>query len=201
MTRSRSPPRSVRRAEKTDKPWLIACRTTIGFGAPTRAGTVQGAWRGARTRGKSPARAKNLGLALRAFRHPEPKSLPNGARSPHAAPQRMRKWNERAGRLRQGARTSSPGFWRAFRRRSTPRLKRPERRSRSTEKPKIATRKASEIALAAINGATDLTIGGSADLTHSNLTITKGMEPIRPDDFSRPLHPLRHPRTSAWPRR
>ncbi len=25
--------------EKTDKPWLIACRTTIGFGAPTRAGT------------------------------------------------------------------------------------------------------------------------------------------------------------------
>ena len=25
--------------KKTDKPWLIACRTTIGFGAPTRAGT------------------------------------------------------------------------------------------------------------------------------------------------------------------
>ncbi len=46
------------------------------------------------------------------------------------------------------------------------------------EKPKIATRKASEIALGAINGAMPKTIGGSADLTHSNLTITKGMEPI-----------------------
>ena len=28
----------------------------------------------------------------------------------------------------------------------------------------------------AINGATELTLGGSADLTHSNLTITKGDE-------------------------
>ncbi len=51
------------------------------------------------------------------------------------------------------------------------------------EKPKIATRKASEIALAAINGATEWTIGGSADLTHSNLTITKGMESVQPDAF------------------
>ena len=29
--------------------------------------------------------------------------------------------------------------------------------------------------LGVINAATDLTIGGSADLTHSNLTVTKGM--------------------------
>ena len=30
--------RAVRRAQKSDKPTLIACKTTIGFGAPTRAG-------------------------------------------------------------------------------------------------------------------------------------------------------------------
>ena len=36
------------------------------------------------------------------------------------------------------------------------------------------------MALGVINAATDLTIGGSADLTHSNLTITKGMGRIAP---------------------
>jgi transketolase len=49
---------------------------------------------------------------------------------------------------------------------------------------KVATRKASEMALGVINGATDLTVGGSADLTHSNLTITKGMGRIAPGDYA-----------------
>ena len=40
------------------------------------------------------------------------------------------------------------------------------------------------MALGAINGATDLTVGGSADLTHSNLTITKGMGRIAPGDYA-----------------
>jgi transketolase len=56
--------------------------------------------------------------------------------------------------------------------------------SHVADKPKLATRKASEIALAAINGASDVTIGGSADLTHSNLTITKGMESVKPGDYA-----------------
>src|SRR5690606_30071855 len=34
------------------------------------------------------------------------------------------------------------------------------------------------------NAATDLTVGGSADLTGSNLTLTHGMEPIERDRFS-----------------
>src|SRR5690606_8258452 len=46
---------------------------------------------------------------------------------------------------------------------------------------KVATRKASEMALAVINAATDLTVGGSADLTGSSLTLTHGMEPIERD--------------------
>jgi transketolase len=54
---------------------------------------------------------------------------------------------------------------------------------------KVATRKASQLALEAINAATDLTIGGSADLTHSNLTITSGMQAIGPSNFAgRYLH-------------
>ena len=51
-------------------------------------------------------------------------------------------------------------------------------------KPNIATRKASENTLTVINATTDLTIGGSADLTHSNFTITKGMTSLTAGDFS-----------------
>ena len=52
------------------------------------------------------------------------------------------------------------------------------------QKPKLATRKSSEMVLQVINDATTMTIGGSADLTHSNFTITKGMKSIKPGDFS-----------------
>jgi transketolase len=48
---------------------------------------------------------------------------------------------------------------------------------------KVATRKASEMALEVINAGTNLTVGGSADLTHSNLTITKGLGSIAPGNF------------------
>ncbi|HRJ69781.1 MAG TPA: transketolase C-terminal domain-containing protein, partial [Beijerinckiaceae bacterium] len=46
------------------------------------------------------------------------------------------------------------------------------------DKPNVATRKASEMALGVINATIANTVGGSADLTHSNLTITKGMESV-----------------------
>src|SRR5262249_10284044 len=52
------------------------------------------------------------------------------------------------------------------------------------EKPSIATRKASEGVLEAINGAIPYTVGGSADLTPSNNTKTKGLIDIKPGDFS-----------------
>ena len=32
---------AIARAQKSDKPTLIACKTTIGFGAPTKAGTAK----------------------------------------------------------------------------------------------------------------------------------------------------------------
>jgi transketolase len=54
----------------------------------------------------------------------------------------------------------------------------------AAQRPKIATRKSSEMVLQIINDATGITIGGSADLTHSNLTVTKGLKPIAPGDFS-----------------
>jgi transketolase len=49
---------------------------------------------------------------------------------------------------------------------------------------KAATRKASELALEAINAALPDTIGGSADLTGSNNTKTKTQKPLTADDYS-----------------
>jgi len=49
---------------------------------------------------------------------------------------------------------------------------------------KVATRKASELALEAINTALPETIGGSADLTGSNNTKTKSQKPLTKDDYS-----------------
>ncbi len=50
--------------------------------------------------------------------------------------------------------------------------------------PTVATRKASEMALEAINAAVPSTIGGSADLTGSNNTKTKGLEPLTADNYA-----------------
>ena len=49
--------------------------------------------------------------------------------------------------------------------------------------PKVATRKASEMALEAINAAVPATIGGSADLTGSNNTKTKAQQPLTADNY------------------
>jgi transketolase len=50
--------------------------------------------------------------------------------------------------------------------------------------PLVATRKASELALEAINAALPETIGGSADLTGSNNTKTKSQKPLTKEDYS-----------------
>jgi transketolase len=54
----------------------------------------------------------------------------------------------------------------------------------STEKPAAGTRKMSEKALEVINGELQNTIGGSADLTPSNNTRTKGLMEISPGNFN-----------------
>src|SRR5439155_17625705 len=47
----------------------------------------------------------------------------------------------------------------------------------------VATRKASEMALEAINAAIPATVGGSADLTGSNNTKTKNIEPLTAQNY------------------
>src|SRR5690606_10550868 len=58
------------------------------------------------------------------------------------------------------------------------------KRKLANDKPKVATRKSSEMALEVINGAVPETIGGSADLTGSNNTKTSQTKPVTADDFA-----------------
>ena len=52
-----------------------------------------------------------------------------------------------------------------------------------TERPKIATRQASQLVIDVIAEALPNLLGGSADLTHSNLTRAKTQQPVQPDAF------------------
>ena len=63
-------------------------------------------------------------------------------------------------------------------------------------KPKIASRAASQRALEALVPATPELVGGSADLTGSNLTLREGHGQRHPGQLRRALHPFR--RARAW---
>ncbi len=170
----------ARARAETRRPSLIACRTTIGRGAPTRAGT-------AKAHGEALGAAEIAG-ARESLNWPWPPfEIPPhilaawrqvGARGAavrgawedrlKASPQALAFSRQINGEMGAEVAEALDAF----------------KRAQIAAKPKLATRKASELALAAINAATPLTLGGSADLTHSNFTITAGMAPVRPDDFS-----------------
>jgi transketolase len=167
-------------AQTSDRPSMIACRTVIGFGAPGKQGkeTVHGAPLGA----DEVARAREtLDWPHAPFELPEPILAAWRAAGARGASARAA-WETHlaaSGRasafaqfLKGDVAAEVAGPLAAF------------RAQLAQEKPAIASRKSSEMTLGVINAATAATIGGSADLTHSNFTITKGMGSVRPDDFS-----------------
>ena len=56
----RRSPRAIEAARRSDQPSLIACKTIIGYGAPTQAGHREGAWRAAGRARSAKARARAL---------------------------------------------------------------------------------------------------------------------------------------------
>jgi transketolase len=160
------------------RPSLIDCRTIIGWGAPNKQGT-------AATHGSALGADEVAAARKQLVWEHEPFVLPAEVEQA---------WRE-AGR--RGA--SERAAWQArvdgdahrdeFLRRMEGRL--PEGMAKSdyfdwliANPQKVATRKASEMALEAINAALPDTIGGSADLTGSNNTKTKNQKPLTKDDYS-----------------
>ena len=166
----------------TDKPSMIACRTTIGLGAPSKAGTAgsHGAPLGAKE--IEGARIK-LNWPYDAFEVPDDiraawKRIAAKGAEPHAAWKRRHaaaKADQRDAFDRQIAGELTPGWEKAI----------VEIVAKfAAEKPKIATRQASQLVLDALAPVLPEFLGGSADLTGSNLTKAKTQVPVTPKDFS-----------------
>lgn len=170
---------AIEGARNNDRPSLIACRTVIGFGAPNRQGTEKA--HGA------PLGADEIAKARTALGWPyQPFQIPEGVieqwRKIGARGQTSRlAWIERTRRLNAGQR--SP-FHDALNRKlpcgyGTALTQILDRFG--AERPGIATRQASQLVIDAIAEALPNLLGGSADLTHSNLTRAKQQKPVRPD--------------------
>ena len=166
-------------AVKNPRPSLIACKTTIGYGAPNLAGTAK--THGAPLGAEEIAGARDaLGWAHAPFVIPpaiQEAWRTAGARSLDA----YTDWQNRHASAKKAKRFDE-ALSRAHPQKLWHDLKN-LRQQLAEEKPKLATRQASQKALEVINAATPLTIGGSADLTGSNLTKTADFAPITRRDF------------------
>ena len=173
---------AIEAARKSDRPTLIACRTVIGCGAPSKQGSEK-------THG-APLGADEIAAARAAANWPhEPFVIPEHvlgawrtAGSRGAADRKA--WEGRfaamdAGKKGEFTRTNDgrlPEGWQ--------KAVQDFKAKMSAEKPKIATRKASQEALEVLTAAIPEMIAGSADLTHSNLTDTKACKPsVKPGEF------------------
>ena len=168
--------KAIEKAIADERPSLIRCKTIIGYGAPNKQGTAatHGAALGA---DEVAAARKELGWDSPPFEIPDDVLTAWRAVGKRGAVDHAQ-WKDRL---------EKSGKKDEFLARQTGQvndawLKPYLDRLLADLKP-VATRKASEMALEAINPAIPATIGGSADLTGSNNTKTKELEPLTADNY------------------
>ena len=167
-------------ARKSTRPLLIAAKTTIGFGAPKKAGSekVHGSPLGAEELAGAKAA---LGITYPAFEIPA-ETLDAwrsaGKRSANA-------FGDWQGRFLATDQAKRDEFARRIKG-DLPAALAPAidayKQKLAADKPKVATRKSGQMALDVINAVLPETVGGSADLTGSNLTNTKETLPFTETD-------------------
>ena len=175
--------KAIAAAQASARPSLIACRTTIGFGAPSKAGTEK-------SHG-SPLGADEIKGARERLGWPEPAFVipadvlalwRNAGKAGKAAHQ---SWNDRFAAIPSARRAE-------FERRLRGELPteqlaaavRAAKEKLAATPKETATRAASETALETLTVAVPEMIGGSADLTGSNNTRPKGMAVLSAADYS-----------------
>jgi transketolase len=173
---------AIRTAQaETERPTLICCRTTIGFGAPTKAGqeVCHGAPLG---KDEIAGTREALGWSHAPFEIPQ--EIYAGWRAGKGAA-REAEWS--AGF--EAYAKSFPELAAEFKRRIAGEL--PENfeaaaaayiAKLAADGPTVASRKASQMALEAFGPLLPELIGGSADLAGSNLTIWKGSKDVNSED-------------------
>ena len=162
------------------RPSLIACRTTIGFGAPTKAGTSG-------SHG-SPLGAAEIAGAREALGWPYP-----AFEIPEAIGAAWKAVGARGAAVREAweARLDASAAKAEFEARMAGEVPAAAQESLHAyiagllaAPQKVATRKASEMALGAINPHAPLMLGGSADLTGSNNTKTKDQQAFTAENYA-----------------
>ena len=170
---------AITAAKKTRKPSLIACKTTIGFGAPNLAGSHK-------THG-APLGAEEIQAARQALGwRAEPFTVPETIREQWHAIAASGQASRQQWEARLAASSKRARFERLMSGELPKALSTRMRRFKKDLKQnqsKVASRQASQMALEVINGAVPAMVGGSADLTGSNLTKTEGMRSITPGNY------------------
>lgn len=174
--------KAIKKAHGSDKPTLIACKTTIGFGSPHKAGTnkVHGSPLGHEEVIKT---RKALGWTSEPFVVPAD-ILDSWRLAGLNAAKKRQEWEKKLDTLDANQRAEFDRLMRGDLPGDFDTVINEYKKHLAAEQPKVATRKASEMALEVINGAIPETIGGSADLTGSNNTKTSQTKSIVPEDFS-----------------
>jgi transketolase len=169
--------RAIEEALADPRPSLIRCRTIIGFGAPNKQGTA--ATHGAAL-GKVEVEAARKELGL----EPEEFTVPDDVLTAWRAAGKRGGIEHALWRERVEASGRKDEFLRRLNGSAGDGWLRPYVDKLLADLKPVATRKASEMALEAINAAIPATIGGSADLTGSNNTKTKNIEPLTPENYA-----------------
>jgi len=173
---------ALERAQTADRPTMIAARTTIGFGAPTKAGT-------AKAHGSPLGPEEIAGARVTFGWTAEPFEVPSDILDDwrvaglSACKQRVA-WQKRLDAADNGIKSEFERRMRGDLPATFGNTAEAYKRRLAKDKPTVATRKASEMALEVINEALPETLGGSADLTGSNNTKTEQTAPISAEDFS-----------------
>ena len=174
--------KAIEAARKADRPTLIACKTTIGYGSPNRAGTskAHGEPLGADELAASKAK---LGLSTEPFHVPADVLEAWRSVGRRSADERQ-SWAGRLAALDAGKRAE---FERRIAGRAPAALAEAVAKLKAklvAEPVTVATRKASEMALEVITEAMPELVLGSADLTPSNNTKTKNLAVVKPGELA-----------------
>lgn len=169
--------KAIRKAQKSSRPTLIACKTKIGFGAPTKSGTSKchGSPLGEE---ETCSMRKNLHWDYAPFEIPE-EILQLWRTAGQRCKQAFYDWEARSktkgSNFIDYINNQLPQGWdkelQAFKQQAI------------KDGLKIATRKSSQLCLERIVSAVPQIIGGSADLAASNLTKVDGMKTISAQDY------------------
>ena len=170
--------KALAEAKADPRPSLVACKTIIGKGAPHKQGThnVHGSPLGAE---EIAAAREVLGWTAAPFEIPAEiltdwRSLGAKGAAAHADWQGRLATDARGDEFSARIAGELPALagWHEY------------RAKLAADMPKLATRKSSENALGVLTAALPAMIGGSADLTGSNLTKTASTLPLNPADYA-----------------